>query len=490
MHAFAPSAAQCGFFRYCYSSPKCCWNNSCCSVLYGKYINAAVVGTCGSCIHLLKFKHQPRAISEVSNPRGSWPTILSKSHPLFLFPPPSFPSLPTLISNHNGLPASARELHRLGQCRLQSPRRFVPQFHLHSTLIALVNGHVECHYNSATAAWSAPEFVSSPRLAVHGMSPGLNYGQQAYEGMKAFRHASGKITIFRPNRNAARMRRSAEFLSIPPVPEELFLKCVNLAVAANAEFVPPASTGAAMYIRPLIFGSGPQLGLSPGDEYTFAVFVMPTGVYHGVHAVDALILEDFDRAAPYGTGSAKVGGNYAPVLRHSEKARKEGFGITLHLDSRTRSEIDEFSTSAFIGVKKDKASGQVTLVQPDSRNVIDSVTAASVCEIGERLFGFKAEKRRVVYAEIQDFDEVAAAGTAAALVPIRSITMRSKDDRFEFDAGKDGQGGDVCVQLLRTLKGIQNGSIEDSFGWNYLVEKPPTGWVGGTGTDEDGVNVP
>lgn len=324
------------------------------------------------------------------------------------------------------------------------------------------------------------------------MSPGLNYGQQAYEGLKAFRHASGKITVFRPNRNAARMHRSAEFLSIPPVPEDLFIRCVNLGVAANAEFVPPASTGAAMYVRPLVFGSGPQLGLSPGEDYTFAVFVMPTGVYHGVHAVDALILEDFDRAAPCGTGSAKVGGNYAPVLRHSERAKKEGFGITLHLDSRTRSEVDEFSTSAFIGVKRDPTSGQVTLVQPDSQNVIDSVTARSVCEIGERLFGLRAEKRRIAYSEIQAFDEVLAAGTAAALVPIRSITMRSRGDRFEFDGGEDGQGGEVCVQLLRALKGIQNGSIDDPFGWNYLVEKPPAGWVegAGAGTEEDGANVP
>ncbi|RJE23026.1 Branched-chain amino acid aminotransferase [Aspergillus sclerotialis] len=352
-----------------------------------------------------------------------------------------------------------------------------------------VNGHVECHYTRNSSTWSSPKFVSSPHLPIHGMSPGLNYGQQVYEGLKAFRHESGQITIFRPNRNAARMQHSAEFLSIPPVPEDLFIECVKLAVGANAEFVPPASTGAAMYIRPLVFGSGPQLGLTPGEEYTFVVFVMPTGVYHGVKAVDALILEDFDRSAPFGTGSAKVGGNYAPVLRHSEKARSEGFGITLHLDSRSRSEVDEFSTSAFIGVKKDKQGG-VTLVQPDSQNVIDSVTARSVCEIGERMFGYRVEKRRVGYEEIGEFDEVIAAGTAAALVPIQSITMRSRGDRFEFNGGPDGQGGDVCVELLRMLKGIQNGSVEDRFGWNYLVEKPPAGWVEGAGRGDEAIDVP
>lgn len=117
-------------------------------------------------------------------------------------------------------------------------------------------------------------------------------------------------------------------------------------------------------------------------------------MYHGVHPVKALILEDFDRSAPHGTGSAKVGGNYAPVLRHSEKAAKSGYGITLHLDSKTRSEIDEFSTSGFIGVKKD--GDNVTLVVPDSKNVIASVTSESCLEIA-RSFGWKTEVRSVSF---------------------------------------------------------------------------------------------
>ncbi|BDD55424.1 hypothetical protein MPDQ_005886 [Monascus purpureus] len=354
-----------------------------------------------------------------------------------------------------------------------------------------VNGHVESHFSySTTGKWSAPRFVTSPYLPLHGMAPGLNYGQQAFEGMKAFRHASGEITIFRPDRNAARMQHSAEFVSIPPVPEDLFIESVKLAVAANAEYVPPAGTGAAMYIRPLIFGSSAQLGLSPPDEYTFVVFVMPTGVYHGVHAVDGLILEDFDRSAPEGTGSAKLGGNYAPVLRHSDRAHKEGYGITLHLDSRTRSEIDEFSTSGFIGVRKDN--GKVTLVQPDSKNVIESVTAASVLEIGEKVCGFKIEKRRVPYEEIKEFCEVLAAGTAAALVPIRSITMKSRGDKFEFECGADQSGGDIYKKLVQTLQGIQAGKIEDRFGWNCVVERPPAGWVEDAAGNQkdDSVNVP
>ncbi|OKL58261.1 hypothetical protein UA08_06468 [Talaromyces atroroseus] len=356
----------------------------------------------------------------------------------------------------------------------------------------IVNGHIESHFSySNGGTWSEPKFVASPHLQIHGMAPALNYGQQAYEGMKAFRSAGNKaITIFRPNRNAGRMQRSADFVSIPRVPEDHFLKCVNLAVGANAEFVPPHETGAAMYIRPLILGSSAQLGLNPPDEYTFAVFVMPTGVYHGVHAVDALILEDFDRAAPEGTGSAKVGGNYAPVLRHSQKAYTENYGITLHLDSKTRTEIDEFSTSAFIGVRKDPVSKKVTIVVPDSKNVIDSVTAASVYEIAEKVFGYEVEKRRIPYEELPEFDEVFAAGTAAALVPIKSITMKSRNDKFTYNVGgAEESGGEVCAQVLKVLKGIQNGVEEDRFGWNFVVTEPPKGLVSGQ-QDVNGTNVP
>ena len=229
-----------------------------------------------------------------------------------------------------------------------------------------------------------------------------------------------------------------------------------------------------MYIRPLLFGSSAQLGLSPPEEYTFCVFVLPVGVYHGVKPIDALILEDFDRAAPEGTGSAKVGGNYAPVLRWSEKAKQEGFGITLHLDSKTRSEVDEFSTSGFIGVKK-RGDGGVTLVVPDSRNVIKSVTSDSACEIGKSL-GWQVECRSIKYEELAEFAEVLAAGTAAALVPIKSITMRSKGDKFIYNRGSE-EPGEVCVKLLTTLKGIQQGKIEDRFGWLDFVREEEKGTV-------------
>ncbi|KAF2112467.1 branched-chain-amino-acid aminotransferase [Lophiotrema nucula] len=331
-----------------------------------------------------------------------------------------------------------------------------------------VAGHVESHYSKSTGKWTTPSFIEDPYLRIHGMAPGLNYGQQCYEGMKAFRGPNNKISIFRPTKNAERMQHSASFISIPEVPTDHFLKCVELAVGMNAAYVPPHETGAAMYVRPLLFGSSAQLGLNPPEEYTFVVYVIPTGVYHGTHPVDALILEHFDRAAPEGTGSAKIGGNYAPVLRWSEKAHSAGYGITLHLDSKTRSVIDEFSTSAFIGVKKNF--DHIKLVASNSKNVIKSVTGDSILKIAES-FGWETEAREIPYEELREFDEVLAAGTAAALVPIKSITLESKNDKI-FYKEAETEPGACCQKLLATLKGLQLGKIEDTFGWRHEVKRP------------------
>ncbi|KAI9651538.1 MAG: hypothetical protein M1831_000775 [Alyxoria varia] len=303
----------------------------------------------------------------------------------------------------------------------------------------------------------------------------LNYGQQWYEGLKAFRHPSDtRITIFRPSQNALRMQTSARTNSMPPVPTSLFLRCVHAAVSLNAEFVPPHATGAVMYIRPLLFGSGAQLGLSPPEEYLFLVYCLPVGVYHGLHSVDALILEDFDRAAPRGVGSFKVGGNYAPVFQFSQKAKSEGFGITLHLDSATRSEIDEFRTDEVIySVDGDS----VTLIVPSSSQIIKSITSDSVRCIAREKLGWYVEERPVAYEELPEFCEVMAAGTAAGLVPIRSITYRiagvlargprvqsipgnepDEGQKIVYQEGDDA--GPVCKRLLGLLRGIQSGQIE------------------------------
>ncbi|KAI8679278.1 hypothetical protein NCS57_00205300 [Fusarium keratoplasticum] len=332
-----------------------------------------------------------------------------------------------------------------------------------------VNGHIESTYSRETGKWTPLRFVADPFMRIHGMAPALNYGQQAYEGLKAFRTPGDEgITVFRPDRNAVRLQHSADVVSMPHVPVDMFLEAVRAAVALNAEFVPPHDTGAALYIRPQLYGSSAQLGLSAPEEYTFAVFVIPTGVYHGAHPVKALILEEFDRAAPNGTGNAKVGGNYAPVLRWSDKAREEGFGITLHLDSVKHEEIDEFSTSGFIGAQVN--GDDVTLVVPDSHCVIDSVTSDSIQELG-RSYGWKVEKRPIKYGELSSFSEVFAAGTAAALVPIRSITRRrdGKSETLTYIPDGQEEPGPLFEKLLKHLKDIQLAKAEDKFNWRFPV---------------------
>lgn len=346
-------------------------------------------------------------------------------------------------------------------------------------------GHVECTYTADTSKWSSPRWVTDPNLRVHGLSSGLNYGLQCFEGIRAYRTPDNRIALFRPRKNAARLGQSAAFVGIPPVPESLFLRAVHLCVAANAAFIPPSDSTATMYIRPTLFGSGAQISLAPPQHFTFCVYVTPIGSYHGTTPQDALILENLDRAAPRGTGHLKLGGNYAPIFRFAADARSQGFGITLHLDSSTRSEIDEFANSGFIGVKRhgrsdDDGASEVTLVVPDSASILKSVTSESACELAES-FGWEVQRRPVPYSELSTFQEVIAAGTAAALVPIKSITMQSQGDVFKYDIGDKSQDEShheeetetVVSKLTKALRGIQKGETKDQFGWLEYVEEPP-----------------
>jgi branched-chain amino acid aminotransferase len=303
-------------------------------------------------------------------------------------------------------------------------------------------------------------------------------GQQVYEGLKAFRTPQDTIHIFRPDFHGTRLAHSASYVSLPAPPLSHFKKCIQHAVALNASFVPPANSPGFLYIRPLLFGSSAQLALSPPEEYILAVYVHPTSSYHGTQALDAVVLEDFDRAAPKGTGSAKVGGNYAPIYRWTEKAKKDGFGITLHLDSATRTAIEEFSTSGFIGITAPADSGAgstPTLVVPDTENAINSCSSDSMVTIA-RDCGWKMEKRTILFSDdpasspLSTFTEVLAVGTAAAAVPIRSITRPSTGQKFVF-GGKVEEKYAFGQQLARTIADIQRGVAADKFGWCWGVEE-------------------
>ncbi|KAH0591909.1 hypothetical protein MHUMG1_10354 [Metarhizium humberi] len=347
-----------------------------------------------------------------------------------------------------------------------------------------VNGHVESKYSKETGQWTPLRFVASPYMNIHGMAPALNYGQQAAEGLKAFRGPGDSVvSIFRPDRNALRMQHSADVASMPRVPVDMFLQACRSVVALNAAFVPPHESGAALYLRPQLYGSSPHLSLSAPNEYTFCVFAVPTGIAHGADPVKALIIDEFDRTAPNGAGHAKLGGNYAPVLRWSDEAKCKGYGITLHLDSARHEEVDEFSTCAFIGITATDGGDGVAITVPESRCIIESITSESILQIA-RSYGWKTIKRPIKYTELPDFTEVIAAGTAASLVPVRSITRQNRSvtlpakPNVRVDAeGKTvtyipdsrNEAGPICLKLLTALREIQLGKVKDEFGWRCLV---------------------
>ncbi|KAL2132507.1 hypothetical protein VTI74DRAFT_3726 [Chaetomium olivicolor] len=327
-----------------------------------------------------------------------------------------------------------------------------------------VNGHIEVRHHRSTGKWTAPVLVADPNIAVSGLSPGLNYGQQCYEGLKAFRSPANTVSIFRPEFHWARLCRSAASVSLPPPPEDLFLECLRLAVTANAEFVPPAEAEAYLYIRPVLFGASARLALGPPEEVVLAIYVQPGRPYHGLAAIDGLVLEDFDRAAPRGMGAYKVGGNYAPVWRHAAKAQELGYGITLHLDSATRSLVEEFSTSGFLGHRF--VDGQHVLVVPKTENAIASATSDSIATIAERE-GWVVERAEVPFSSLSTLDEVVAVGTAAAAVPIRSITRLSTGEKYSFsNSDKDGAN---LIGLARLMTEIQRGRAKDTEGWGWEV---------------------
>ncbi|MBO4288016.1 MAG: branched-chain amino acid aminotransferase [Kiritimatiellae bacterium] len=319
------------------------------------------------------------------------------------------------------------------------------------------NGHIQ--YVWKDGAWDQGELVKEPYLKMHIGASCLHYGQECFEGMKVFACKDGKIRAFRPQANAARMRRTAVRTVMPPVPEEMFLDALKRVVNANRDYVPPYGTGGSMYIRPLLIGSGPQIGVAPAHEYTFIIMVMPVGNYYkgGIKPVRCVIYDNWDRAAPQGMGDVKVGGNYAASLFAHETAKKNGWPVELYLDAKTHQYVEEFSTSNFIGIKPDG-----TYVTPDSPSVLPSVTNDTLRTIAADL-GQKVEVRKIPFEEIETFSEVAACGTAVVVTPVWEIT---RGDKIIKICEPDTVGPHL-QRLHDTVQDIQYGRIPDTHGWCY-----------------------
>ncbi|MGB8492192.1 MAG: branched-chain amino acid aminotransferase [Bacteroidales bacterium] len=321
--------------------------------------------------------------------------------------------------------------------------------------------NIRCTYRDGK--WG--DFVTSDSeyIDIHIAATGLHYGQEAFEGLKAYMGKDGRVRLFRWEENAKRLIFSAGGIKMAALPVEKFREAIFRVINLNKRFIPPYGSGATLYIRPLLYGSGAEVGVKPASEYTFIVFVTPVGPYFkgGIKPVKMLICRDVDRSAPKGTGIFKVGGNYAASLRAGIAAKEGGYASAIFLDAKEKKYIDECGPANFFGIRDN------TYVTPKSESILGSITNMSLIELAGSL-GMKTERRQVPVEELAEFTEAGACGTAAVISPIARIDDPEMNKTYEFC--KDGKAGQATTKLYNKLTGIQYGDEPDEFGWITIVD--------------------
>lgn len=323
------------------------------------------------------------------------------------------------------------------------------------------NYNVRCAFKDGK--WGEVEVTDSEYINMHMAATCLHYGQEVFEGLKAFRGKDGKIRIFRMDENAKRIRRSAEGIMMEPLPEDKFMEMVEKVVRLNEDFIPPYGSGSSLYIRPIEVGMSAQVGVKPATEYLFIIFVTPVGPYfkEGFKPTKVAIYREFDRAAPRGTGRWKVGGNYAASLTAGTMAKQNGYSAVLYLDPKEKKYIDECGPANFFAVKGD------TYVTPKSESILPSITNMSLQQIAKDL-GMQVECRPVLLEELAEMDEAAECGTAAVAAPISQIDDVDEGKSYVF--AKDGNPGPWTTKLYNRLRGIQLGEESDTHNWVTVLE--------------------
>lgn len=310
--------------------------------------------------------------------------------------------------------------------------------------------------------WSEGEIVASKIISISEASPVFHYGQACFEGLKAYRTKKGDIQLFRPDQNAERMMKSAERLLMTPYPKEAFIKAVHELVRANADWVPPYESGATLYIRPFLIGVGDVVGVKPAEEYIFAMFVTPVGPYFkGGLQPSPFLISEFDRAAPNGTGAAKVGGNYAAGNLASKLAKDKGYADAIFLDPATKTKIEEVGSANFFAITKDNK-----FITPQSPSILPSITKYSLLEIARDRLKMEAIETDVYLTDLDDLVEAGAMGTAAVITPVGSITYADQKHIFYSET----EVGPITRRLYDELVGIQFGDIEAPAGWIQKVD--------------------
>lgn len=320
--------------------------------------------------------------------------------------------------------------------------------------------NVRCAYHDGK--WGEIEITSDPNINLSMAATCLHYGQEAFEGLKAYRCPDGKVRIFRVEENAARLQSTCRGLVMPELPTELFVEMVKKVVRLNERFIPPYESGATLYVRPLLIGTTAQVGVHPAQDYLFVIFVSPVGPYFkgGFSTTPYVITRDYDRSAPLGTGCYKVGGNYAASLRANKWAHDQGYSCEFYLDAREKKYIDECGAANFFGIKNN------TYVTPLSHSILPSVTNKSLMQLAEDL-GMKVERRQIPQEELETFEEAGACGTAAVISPIERIDDPQTGKSYVF--AKDGKPGPVSTRLYQKLIDIQYGKEPDIHGWTTVV---------------------
>jgi branched-chain amino acid aminotransferase len=316
--------------------------------------------------------------------------------------------------------------------------------------------NVRCYFRDGK--WGELEVSSSEVIDVHIAATCLHYGQEAFEGLKAFRGKDGKARVFRMDENAKRLQASSQKIMMAEFPVDKFEEAVRKVIKLNERFIPPYESGSSLYVRPLLIGTGAQVGVKPSTEYLFIVFVTPVGPYFktGFKPCKVCVMRGYDRAAPLGTGNVKVGGNYAASLYAGQKAAQQGYAAVLYLDPKEKKYIDECGPANFFGIKGNK------YITPASSSILPSITNKSLIQLAEST-GLTVERRPVLLEEITSFDEAAECGTAAVITPISQID--DLDENKQYVISKDGNVGPVCEKLYNKLRAIQYGDEPDEFGW-------------------------
>jgi branched-chain amino acid aminotransferase len=309
--------------------------------------------------------------------------------------------------------------------------------------------------------WSEGELTADRSINLHMAAVCLHYGQEIFEGLKAYERPDGQIGLFRVQANAERFQCSARKLLMEPVPVDIFREAVHRVVKANRRFVPPFDSGATLYIRPLEIGTSAEVGVKPSSDYLFIVFTTPVGPYYkaGLTPVKLRVEEIIHRAAPGGVGDIKCGGNYAAGMRATMGAKADGFSEVLYLDAKENRFIDESGTSNFFGI-----SGN-TFVTPASESILPSITRLSVVQMAKDM-GMKVEERPLALEELSSFEEAGCLGTAAVITPVESITWGKKEIVYI----KDGKPGKKVLDLYNRLTALQKGEAPDPYGWTEIVK--------------------